>query len=681
MSGPGPSAATRLRQYAWIGVTTLALLAMALSARPGRDAFEGTALAALARIPVALDCDSRLARLAALARGEPLPSHACGVGLAEDPIARALIARIARDPRRPAEVRRSALAASLGDAPHAAGLASSFVAAPATSPAMRVAAFELLLGTPEGVVWAERARAAGPHGLSDRGLAALFALGEPETALPAREMVAALAVSGGEDGMTDVYRGLGTDAATLQDAVKRVRAGRNVPGLPAAWAPALARFDCEDGCRRLVEELLRIEARARGEEPPGRVAEVEDTLDAAYAEAAVAADHVRADLAAVAAWIGAGAAARRATRLRAAVLHPEAAAVTSAEALAEEGDPHAALRRGGGSPGATAFLAERLGVAANVPVRAWVGAGGVRLETGGRVSEVERCSAAGAASHLGAARDPGPAPASGAAPEPGAAVGDDVAAPEAGAGTAPAAGAPAGWVAVPADATGALVLVEAAAAALRRGQDAGALFRIERARALWSEAPGLAAVEAVARAAAGPIAAPASAPPTSGRRRGRSAPPPALGPAPVAVGELVGIPAGETLLVFRPTLTPKGRRGAPGPAPDTRPTERAARAELVERVLSLADEPADRVRAAWFAADRGFSEVARLLLAAAGDPGDLPPGLVPLHAAVARGLDGAPDATRSHIGRPDVVPAAVGPVPCPQPFRAEPPARAWRGAP
>ncbi|MFN7146932.1 MAG: hypothetical protein ACK4YP_24365, partial [Myxococcota bacterium] len=201
--------------------------------------------------------------------------------------------------------------------------------------------------------------------------------------------------------------------------------------------------------------------------------------------------------------------------------------------------------------------------------------------------------------------------------------------------------------------------------ALRRGDVAGARARVDASRSRWAEAPGVDALDAAILAREGPVL---PAPPPGQTRRAR-APTVTRGPVPERVGELVGLPAPGTLFVSFPFV---GRPGRAPPPPDLRVAARTALVERVERILALAADPGDRARAAWWAMDGGHAELARWLVAAAGDPGALTPPLRALRVAVLRAV-GEP------VGEAPAaaVPGAEDSPPCFHPYRADPPPAAW----
>ncbi len=631
-------------------VLTAAVLLAAASALlppPGRNAAERGLLALLEHLPADTRCGASVGRLAALAQGGWLPVDDCLPELAASPLRASLLAELARDPNRPVGARFSALSALLRAHAGPPGLADALIGAPRTSPAMRRAAFSAAVDE-VGAPWAERGLAVAVHGLNDRGLAGLFALGEQAQALELAQALGASRWQAVDPAvLADVYEGLGTDRPTLEEAVVRHRRGQAPLGLPSAWWPAFWRHGCEEGCVPLLRALLAIEARAQGEGPDRGEASGEApptrpgadvALDVLYAEAGPSGDHVRRELAAVEGWIGQVSESRRTARLVAAVLHAEATPADPVAASVEWGDPHAVLTRGAGSPGATALVAADLALGAGVPLEAWVGDRGVALQVGGRAYAVEPCSAARVL--------PG--------------WEDD-------------------WREVPLGGIDALALVEGAAQALLTGDFGAARSRIDAARASWPDAPGLGAVEAAALAFEGPPPTVPVAPAVIGRR-GRRAPA-VVAPEPplVQVDGIVGIQAPESLLVSRPRLPARrGRRGEPAPSPDLRVEARAALRALRDRVLALAPEPADRVRAAWWAAAGGEPELARALWVAAGDPTGLPADLLVLRNAVARALGEPGTVPPEEGGAARSAPARPEP-PCPTAFRANPPPWAFSG--
>ena len=167
------------------------------------------------------------------------------------------------------------------------------------------------------------------------------------------------------------------------------------------------------------------------------------------------------------------------------------------------------------------------------------------------------------------------------------------------------------WPELPRDSAAALLLVEAAARALRAGEDPS--DRLALARARWPEAPGLSAVEAAWLATR----------PLTWTPLPKKAPPPEQ--ADVAGVHGVVVPGG--LLVHHPVL---GRRAVE--PPDDRPLRRAALAERVATILAMTTG-ADRLRVAWWAAHAGQLDVARAVLA------EVPVGTDPaLRSAVLRRL-------------------------------------------
>lgn len=646
-----------VRRRAAIRVASgLLVVGLALVATNGMPRWGATTLRVLASFPSDPRCGHPIGQLATLARGEGLPEEECLADLANTPFVRPLLVRLAKDARQPMPVRSSALAALTAGGIAPAGLLEAFVVAPNPPPALRRAAWEVAARGPDDVAWLERADDVAVHGLYDRAAARRYAAGEPGAALDAARALAA-APRGAPDPVVlrDVYAGLGLEPAALAEGVRRHAEGQSPLGMPHEWASAFWRHGCEDACVPLLLELLAIEADRGGEEgeasaPP--VPGADAALDALYGDGERA-DHVREELAVVAAWIARGAESRRAERLVGAVLHPGAAAPDAAESLLEAGDPHAVLVRGGGTPGATALVAADLALATGVPLSAWVTDTGVALLVGGRMHRVDACSAAVEA------------------------------------GTAPAGTADPAWREVPATGLEALALVEGAARALREGDPEAAQGQVEAARRAWADAPGLGGVAAAVLAAGG---ADAGLVPTAGGPGGAAA---GAAGAPAGAGapsgasawpeELVGVPGPGALFVSRPPWPPprRGRRAAPAPA-ELRPVVRAALLDRLAQIRALTGDPEELVRAAWWAAHAGDAELARRLLETAPEadseaPSETPEAAPPPTAPSALALVLRQAVARA-AGEPAAAPAATDATPpCPAPFLADPPRRAWGG--
>lgn len=656
------------RRLAWLLAAASLVAGVGLAAavlEPPR--IGATTLLVLAQFTPDPRCGHPLGQLATLARGEGLPDEPCLAELATAPFVRPLLVRLVRDGSKPMPVRSTALAALTAGQRAPAGLLESLVVAPSSPPALRRAAWDVATRGPDQTAWVERASSVAVHGLYDRAAARLYAEGAG-TALGAARALAARP-SGAPDlrVLRDVYTGLGIQPEQLAEGVRRHAVGQMPLKMPRDWANAFWRHGCEDQCVPLVLELLAIEAQRGGEEAsPGAAA-------APHADAAIAvlyadgerADHVREELAVVARWITRGDEVRRADRLVAAVLHPGAAATTPAEALAEAGDPHAVLVRGAGTPGATALVAAELAHAARVPLAAWLTETGVALRVGTRgaselLHRVDPCSAVSTASVL----DPR-------------------------------------WRAVPEDGIEALALVEGAARALREGNLEAARRGVDAAGAAWAAAPGLGGVTAAVLAMeTAPIAA-------SAEERADTAAQTLADAAAIWPEAVVGVPGPGALFVSRPAWPPPKRGHRPVAAFDLRPAARGAVLERLAEIRALTEDPEDRVRAAWWAAHAGDSELARRLLVmptegvrsalatvlwkavarAVGEPvGE--PAAAPVTAAsvagagVAPGAAAGPELAGGPVAGVDTAVDAPPPdatLPCAAPFRADPPMWAWAG--
>ncbi len=638
------------RPLAWIaGAVLVGVAAVGVSRAPVMT--NRLLLAVAERAPADPACAGRLGQLAALLGGVPLAEGPCDTPLAGSPLYAGALAHAVRDKDRALPVREAALRALGSAAPP--GLTQALVLGPATPPDLRRSAIRVAMdaaaeaGARTAADWVDRGGAAALHGLYDRALARRFADAEPDTTWAIWRALGASSPAAVDPAVrADAYVGLGIDAEELERGAARHAAGQLPLGLPTDWWPVFWWAGCTPDCMPLLRGVLAVEARRRGEADPAAPATVpgaDAALDVLYAEDGATADHIREELAAVAAWLGAVSESRRAARLVGAVLHPRATPLDAVTASHEAGDPHAVLARGAGSPGATALVATDLALAARVPAAVWVTPAGVAVQVGGRVVEVETCEVPRAATRLPA------------------------------------------WREVPLGGVDALAFVEGAARSLRRGDVAGARRAIDAARTAWPDAPGLGPVDAAVLAREGaPTAADATATaglpapvaePVRRRSRRRAAAPPtppaAPGVAPVLVGGLLGLPAGDALLVSRP-FVPSGRRGAPSPPRDGRVDARARLVAHVARVVALAPDAADRIRAAWWAAAGGHRDLARALLLEAGDPGALPSTLLPLRDAVQRAT-GEP----VRVGAAPTPPEAI---PCPEAFRANPPVSAWSGA-
>ncbi|MDP2308298.1 MAG: hypothetical protein Q8P18_19925 [Pseudomonadota bacterium] len=637
----GPPWSVR-RRTAWLVLGAALAAGLVLAGTDGAPRLGAATLKLLAWAPADPRCGHPVGQLATLARGDGLPDEGCLGELATNRLARPLLVRLAKDSRQPMPVRSSALAALTASGTGPRGLLESFVFAPNPPPALRRAAWDVALrGRDEPGLdqagldepgWVERGKAVAVHGLYDRAAAARYAAGEPGTALDAARALAA-SPRGAPDPavLRDVYRGLGITHEQLAEGVRRHAAGQMPLGLPPEWADAFWRHGCEEACVPLLLDLLAAEADRGSEEAAlsaPAVPGADAAIDALYADGERA-DHVREELAAVAGWIGRGGEARRAARLVAAVLHPAALAQDAAESLAEAGDPHAVLVRGGGTPGATALVAADLALATGVPLAAWVTDTGVALLVGGGLHRVDACAAA---TPLGAPDD--------------------------------------SWRPVPATGIEALALVEGAARALREGDPEAASGQLEAARRAWADAPGLRGVAAAVIASGLPDTGGAGAAPPAGAGLTESA---------VAPAGLAGAPAPGVTFVSRPAWPPprRGRRLVAPPA-DPRPAARAALVARLEQIRGLTTDPEELVRAAWWAAHAGDPELARRLLEAPLHEALVNEALVKeAPSALARVLRGA---VARGVGEPAAPPAAPDATPpCSAPFGADPPRWAWDG--
>lgn len=628
----------------WIALVAMAALVAVGTALGGPRRWEGAALRLLEHLPADPACGRPIAQLAALAQGQALPADPCLAELGTAPLAAPLLARLVDATGRPVEARLSAFAALRAggrlDEVHLGRL----VFAPQPPPALRRAALEAAVAGNAAVDWAERGEAVAIHGLYDRSIAAFAAWGEPGAGLRLRGVLAASPPGGADAGvLRGAQAALGLRPGQLEAAVERLGRGQLPLGFPPRWQGALWGAACAPDCAPLLARLLGAEAELAGDVPldaAGALPVADDVVEALYDGDAAA--HVRAELHAVAGWIGQRDASRRLARLVAAVLAPGADPVTPDEALRDAGDVHAVLRRGGGSPGATALAVTDLALATGIPVTSWATPEGAAVQVGGSLYTLAACRPAER----------------GAQPQP-------------------------DWREVPLGGVDALVLVERAARALREGDAAVAARRLAAARVAWPDAPGLDGVEASILAAQGPPPPPLPPAPARATRRGgrrvapqlEAAPPtPPAAPTEPPIGweVLSGSRGTGALFVVQPTMSPTRRGGRRPSAPvgptDPTPPGRAALEAHTARVRALARAPADALLASWWAHHAGHLELARALLMVAGEPGGLPAELRPLRSTVARAL-GEPSAA--------VVPQEP---PCPGAYRADPPADAWRGA-
>ncbi|MFZ5478664.1 MAG: hypothetical protein ACOZNI_17970, partial [Myxococcota bacterium] len=468
MPGRASLLTARARWAALLLVLAGAALGAAAS-RPGWALLEKPVRAALSALPPSPTCGDLRGQWSALLSGDDL-AGACPGELLRGWRTRSLLVAVARDSRRPAGVRATALRvlAEAGQLPME--MAEGVMAGPVTAPDARRAALDALADAPGGTEWVERARAIALHDLRERATLRLFAAGEPGTTLDAAR---ALRAHGHPDAVDLVLEGLGLTRAELDEAVRRAAEGRAPAGRAAAWREAFARQGCEDGCVPLLLAILEAEADRRGEEarpPREALGPSEGAIAALFARDGERADHAREEIAAVSAWVRLYSPEGRKARVAAALLHPRAEPAPPDRVPWEAGDPHAALARGGGTPGVTALLLEELADATGTPLALAVGPRGIGARLGGDAYVVEVCAA------------PRRVPA-----------------------------LPEGWTVVPAGGSAALALVEGAGTALRRGDAELAAIQVAAARAAWPTAPGLLVAEAAVLAATGPLPRPEAA--------------------------------------------------------------------------------------------------------------------------------------------------------------------------
>lgn len=559
----------RWQRLALLFATAALALALAASLRVWR-ATEGGVRWALRHLPADPRCGHLLGQWAAIEQGAP-PD--CPSELLRGPRTAALLTALARDADGAVEARATALRVLVDAGRGPPRLAEAILAGPSTSPVMRRRALEMLASARGGIEWVERGRTVAIHGLHDTATLELFAAGEPGTTLAAMR---ALRAGGSPD---PVYRGLGVSATELTTMAERHREGQRLRHAPIAWEAAF------ESPAPLLETLLWIEARARGEEPgppAPPVGPANAALDALYASDGELADHAREEIAAVEGWIGAISGAAP-TRIVAALLHPAAERVPPEVAPWEAGDVHAALRRGGGMPGATALLLEEAGAVAGVPIRLWTLDDGVVARIGSETYELRACEPPARTER---ARLDGRE--------------------------------------VPAGGGVALGLTEAVGRSLRVGDLEAAAAQLAVARRLWPGGPGLAAAEVAVRAARG------AAPPASSLE---GAPEASLEPSPEASPGAVAI---DTVFVSKPAPpAPRRRRGRRPPAAviarggdarggdarggdaragDARAGQRAAAAALAKALLAAAPDARSQAVAAYWAARSGHADLARALL-------------------------------------------------------------------
>ncbi len=326
------------------------------------------------------DCASPVRRWSGLVRGA---SAACDTSLVQGRRTRWMLERVARTRSYPAPARLMALRELAASGASTVGVRAALLSGTPSDPAFRRDVLAVLDGAPGGADADDLVRRLGPHGITDSGLFALFARGEPDTAVEVSEALAAFGSHLDPRSRAMVLAGLGLDAT-------EVRRGR-FRGFPGQTTAAYG-VACVDTCDARIAALARGLAASRNESPPPPAAHIpvaNDILDLVVD--GDAANHLRIEFAQIAAWISEVGGSVRVTRLLNASAH--AARDGAAVRGSRRGDLHATLRGGGGTPGTAAFATGILSVASGIPVRVWRTPQGVVIEAEGELRAVTACSA------------------------------------------------------------------------------------------------------------------------------------------------------------------------------------------------------------------------------------------------------------------------------------------------
>lgn len=403
-------------------------------------------------------CDDWIGQLAAVVHGRGVEyREQCAHDALSGARTEVLLERIARNPRRRSAARTAALRILADGHAEIVQVGADVLDEATEAPVFRRAALRAMAASRGGVVWIEEPRRWPAHGGFDTAALLLAAEGGDPG-----EAAAAWQVLGDDIGVAEraaALATLGVSEAELRAAVARTGAGQSPIGLPARWREVLDRTGCDADCDALIGALLLVEARQTPtvERPAAPTLPGDDgLLDVLYGPEL--GEHVRAEAAATLGWIAADSTvgAARALATAASVRADEQSV---GELQRRAGDVHAALRHGGGTPGAVAAALELVGAGAG-GATAWIDPEGVTVEIADHKVAVTGC----AVPH-----------------EPRA--------------------LPRAAIAVPRGGIGALTLVEAAGRALRDGEPGRALDLSSEAAQRWDAVPGLGAVRASATAA------------------------------------------------------------------------------------------------------------------------------------------------------------------------------------